>query len=649
MMFYNGYSIDGLASIIVHELMHYNEMFNKKNNGVENYDCVPSYYSAIVGITKDYSYDTIEYMFAESLYLSISQETKAFTSQIYQEIKDKMRDRGIEKPTNEELKDMLENCIQYNRYKIVLTDYLPILKNLQYRDVRKIVNALKMKGYRCGERFVYNKIDDIERAITKAFKKMNNNAMLVFNESKESDDNKSLCIALTEIMKNKRNTIDNVFSEALFYSLPQTVSIISERVLSDMNILKADKMIINPSNLQVKNSVLNYEPFMKYCSIKESYTKRLNKLSDKDINRIIESFMQYGLHLDENKISDMIKESENRIDEALRRICNKSIKVLKESVVGEDSFVDYKYDTFNDLIKETKHNGLNETICESIIDKELHSFNGQYKLSEELETVVYYMIQNNIKEYDYRIRLNNDLISNVKLVLSVWEGSALRGEIKNYEIDNHSCLIEVHLTRQQCNDVRNGYIINNLKSVLAHELMHFNEMSKRKSNDVDDYIGVPMYYESLKNILNNYVFDSVEYEFAEALYLTSFQEINAFVSQTFQEIKELMYVNDIEKPTNEQIKDYIMNSEPYARYNNILTNYIPKFKCMNDSEIKKIVLAFRYNGFSECRKKFIVDSIRNIENITKKALRKIAKNAMLVFKDVKVQENVFGGFKYNID
>ena len=82
------------------------------------------------------------------------------------------------------------------------------------------------------------------------------------------------------------------------------------------------------------------------------------------------------------------------------------------------------------------------------------------------------------------------------------------------------------------------------------------------------------------------------------------------------------------------MKNMIISSEPYQRYKYYLTYVVPNLKEVSDNELQKVVNDFQNFGF-KCDVSFFRKKANDIEQISNIALRKIMRNAMLVFKNVK--------------
>ena len=292
----------------------------------------------------------------------------------------------------------------------------------------------------------------------------------------------------------------------------------------------------------------------------------------------------------------------------------------------------YKY-----IELKNKNNFINE--CENyqllneIVDEENHMFNTQYKLANEVANVVYSMILKDVKNNIYPTS-NREHIDTI--AIKIEDGfNPYNSVVANiYRVNNENKRIAISLTLPpNIYTIDKETAIRKISNAITHELMHGNIFINRADNGqkIND---MPNYYAYLLKIMQTIDNeDDVAYKFAYALYATYYQEMQAIISQTAQGIKNIIMQNKIKEVNNDTIRKYLTFCEPYQIYGTILNETVPIINNMSDNEIHhSIVLSFSENGF-ECSVSFVREKSKEIEEKSNKALRKIASNAMLVFKE----------------
>lgn len=185
-------------------------------------------------------------------------------------------------------------------------------------------------------------------------------------------------------------------------------------------------------------------------------------------------------------------------------------------------------------------------------------------------------------------------------------------------------------------NIKKDNLIKQIINAIAHELMHSNVIQQKLHNniDIDDIFDIPEYYNYIIYMMGQANEDTILYWYSRALYVTYYQEVNAIVSQTHVQIfNQLGYGK---QNSNDNIRKALIKTEPYITYNTILNDIIPTIKNMSDEEIynnisKHYDMVFGINDISV---DFIKKSLNKIENISKKALHNICRNAMIEGKSI---------------
>lgn len=264
-----------------------------------------------------------------------------------------------------------------------------------------------------------------------------------------------------------------------------------------------------------------------------------------------------------------------------------------------------------------------------MLNEELHSFEDQYRLSNELSYVIYDMIKSNINNNIYKTS-NNKTIQTVDISLTIISHGMFSASILGLDEEKRKIIINIVIPENKViiNDIQ--YIINELSNVIAHELMHGNIFFNRLSNklEIEDY---PDYYLPSINIIRNESPQTFAYDVAYALYATYYQETSALISQTVTDIKTMMEEENITKPTNNDIKRLIKNTQSYAVFKNIIINLVPQLKYGDDDILYGVVKKFqKYNFNADIN--FFKNKANYLEKIANVAIKKILRNAMLILK-----------------
>lgn len=273
-------------------------------------------------------------------------------------------------------------------------------------------------------------------------------------------------------------------------------------------------------------------------------------------------------------------------------------------------------------LKEQTCNDLkNNEMLNEIIDEELHMFNSQYKLANEIANVVYVMMIKNIKKNIYPIS-NNEKINIVEINIDDYI-SVTNNVIANIDkINDDKKMIRINITLPPNSLILDkNKVIFDTSNVIAHELMHGNIFFNRMDNkqNIND---APYYYGNLIKILHLYDDNDIVYQFAYALYATYYHEMNTIVSQTSMSIYNLIKQNNIKHVDNETIKNLLIKTDSYQIYVTILDNIIPLIEKMDENKIyQKIVKEFNSVGII-CDVNFVEKPIKIIKDKSNKALKK---------------------------
>lgn len=268
-----------------------------------------------------------------------------------------------------------------------------------------------------------------------------------------------------------------------------------------------------------------------------------------------------------------------------------------------------------------------------LLDESLGSFERQHVLAREIACAAYDMMVHGVNRNV--IDVDNGIIKSVDLTLSFNTPSYdFRGTIENLN-DEGTVFVKIDIPAR-CRHMSNSdYVIGRFSVVLSHELMHANIFLNRFNNN-EEISDAPIYYPNLIAVIRNEREGSVMHAVAYALYSTYYHEIQAFVSQTAQEIKD-MFGGKL-KYSNDEIRRGIKDSESYIIYSNNINGPLKDAINMSDEDLEHMVVepfARKYDihfSLSEWRK-----NLAKAYNLSKKALGMIYRNAMLLMMEPKVE------------
>ena len=277
------------------------------------------------------------------------------------------------------------------------------------------------------------------------------------------------------------------------------------------------------------------------------------------------------------------------------------------------------YDKFiNKIAEKCKQYG------EAILLESLGSFKNQknmsYDISEKLLSVCFGepsgKINVNLEKY-------NDNYIKTAVILFKRSYNDTSGELINIGSDG-DVKISVNLSIMDLMSLSKESLFKTVAFIIANELMHSNIFYNRYYNGQDIY-DKPEEYNNSLDLKNDTEDDMIISGFAYALYNTYYQEIQAMVSQTNTEIQSLYNGKKID---NNTLTNAIKNCTAYKIYSN---NLMVCSKLKNNEAKKKELL--NYLNKYKININDIDNKINYIEEVSKKTIDRIYKNAMLYFED----------------
>lgn len=289
------------------------------------------------------------------------------------------------------------------------------------------------------------------------------------------------------------------------------------------------------------------------------------------------------------------------------------------------------------IIKSKKYHFFNEEqyniLSNKLLNEKLGSFEYQYELSLELSHIIYDMYEKNI--YNFSYNTNNELIGIININLNT-NGLFVNISARFEGINEKNETVLIINISKNFKNLNKDIFIKQITNAVSHELMHSNVIQQKLKNNIniDDILDIPEYYNYIIYMMGQSDEDSILYWYSRALYVTYYQEVNAIVSQTHVQIfNQLGYGK---QNTNDDIRKTLIKTEPYITYSTILNDIIPTIKKMTDKEIYDNISKHYETilGINDISVDFIKKSLNKIENISKKALHNICRNAMIEGKSI---------------
>lgn len=262
-----------------------------------------------------------------------------------------------------------------------------------------------------------------------------------------------------------------------------------------------------------------------------------------------------------------------------------------------------------------------------LITEELHSFNTQYSLAQELTNIVINMLHSNVMEYTYTIN-NNETLHQVTFTIAT-NTSYPKARIMSVNQESKAIGLEI-LIPNTYKQIPLGDFQRMLLHTITHELMHSYIFINRIGNSqtIED---APQYYENLLQIANQMDDDTLAHQMAILMYSTYYHESQAIISQTAIDVKMILKQNNNMNPTASDILEVLRKTEGYNLIANSLKRFIPHILRTNDSVIQTKIVDVFHQFQIPCDVKTIRSSCKKMKPQLMKMMRKIAKNAMLAY------------------
>lgn len=262
-----------------------------------------------------------------------------------------------------------------------------------------------------------------------------------------------------------------------------------------------------------------------------------------------------------------------------------------------------------------------------LLNEELGAFNGQYHMANIIADTAINMIRQHRKTNESDFPFKKYKWKRFRLEIEYSEDSSFL--FLNTTATFNGCnddvvAIIVKLSRNDVLSLTENELKHKLVKIIAHELNHGYTVISTYNNSghIPNY---PNFYSKIVDIIQDNSVDnnSFLYKLSYAIYVTSYIEMPAFVSQTVpQLVKKLK-----DKCSYDEFKNAIIETEAYEIYHDILEDIVPQIR---KSDVNSLIQEFAEYSiiFSKNDLDKIIDEI---ENNAKKAIKNIVRNAMRYF------------------
>ena len=262
-----------------------------------------------------------------------------------------------------------------------------------------------------------------------------------------------------------------------------------------------------------------------------------------------------------------------------------------------------------------------------LIDEANHSFNKQYEWSDKLSSEIVSNFKQGISHFIYEVEDND--IKEIDVTIEGKKGQT-SASFNNLSIDG-IFFISVSIDKRRLLEYPET-LKGEICSAISHELMHGNVYFKRYKNN-QELNDIPDYYDVVLKIMRSVDSNGIDYFFARALYTCYYQETQAFISQTWPEVKNIL---SKEYKTIDVDKKLFMDALGRTDTFETFSNNIRISKLISDSPfaISTLIKKFKENG-AEIDEEKIKNWAIKILKISKGALRDAINNAYGYWEDEK--------------
>lgn len=256
-------------------------------------------------------------------------------------------------------------------------------------------------------------------------------------------------------------------------------------------------------------------------------------------------------------------------------------------------------------------------------------FPKQVELTDLLSSGIVTMIRNNIMKQKYDIREYSpfkSVIVSIELPKNdyIWSGYMISGELT--ELSDEYMLITIKIPRCDILALDDATLHKKITPCIAHELNHA-YVGLMKYFNSSTYITMPNYYENVLALYkaeDNSIPEEVR-DLAYLLYSTNPYEIQARVSQVYQEIDELLVGKEV---TLDTIKNALNHTDTYKTFFDNAHYCSNSLKTYLSNNMANVLYWFEQFGVNDANEKFIWQVFEDAVESSKNAIRAMGKVAM---------------------
>jgi len=287
---------------------------------------------------------------------------------------------------------------------------------------------------------------------------------------------------------------------------------------------------------------------------------------------------------------------------------------------------------------------LTENHGHNLLIEELGAFKEQYTMAYEMANSTIEMIRQHSIKKRFTFKNNGNRWEEYEIIINYSEDNSVLFFQTSAVFEGCSenlIVLKLNLARHDVLSLSTMELVHKIAKIYAHELNHGYAIisSYNKCGDIPNY---PVLYNQIINALQERDInpDGVLYRLVYAIYITSYIELPAFVSQTVPELKRKL---KCKTSSYEEFIDAVKNTEAYRLYKDILDITLPMVKKTNGNHL---IMALKECDINISNKD-LKHILEYIETNAKKALKNIIRNSMIYYHEY-VKQNDTDWFKTHL-
>lgn len=259
------------------------------------------------------------------------------------------------------------------------------------------------------------------------------------------------------------------------------------------------------------------------------------------------------------------------------------------------------------------------------LNEEYGAYDTDYTDANILTDLIFEMLKNDEKNKVFNNLNFKDIQKNNTVKISlVFDYGKTNASIET-EIENNSIVLYIIVTINPNYKLfgQDDFIRKELVTIISHELSHVYS-EKVKYTDKQLVQSIPKWYEVVCKICQETEMLDNTFIFAYGLYLSWYEEIQAFSNQVFYDV-------GYNGETKEDILKDFYKSDAYQNYAFIKRN-LQKLKNLSEEEKNSIINKMQKNGLNEININNFGRYIKQIEYGNEKGIEKLNRALNLVFK-----------------